>query len=76
MFYEAAAMIVQEVARILSGYVEEYHKGEFQCEHDEIGEIEDLIDRVHRFEENQFADLKACQEWLRRVADFLPQLWD
>lgn len=76
MFYDAASQIVQQTAIVLAGYVAEYHAGSFHCVHEEIGEVEDLLDRYKKLKADGFSELLDCQAWLRRVADLLPRLWD
>jgi hypothetical protein len=76
MFYEAGALIIQQVTTILAGYVAEYHADMFACVHTEIGEIEDLINEAKRFEKDAYSDLDACQKWMEKVASYIPVLWD
>jgi hypothetical protein len=75
-FYDAASQIVTQAALVISGFVAEYHAGQFAGECNIIGELEDLLEQYGDFKADGFCDLDACQAWLRKVADFLPMLWD
>jgi hypothetical protein len=75
-FSEAGATVIVLTAQILKAHVDAFHDGRFAGEHEEIGEIEDLIDQAAKFQEERFVDLDACKVWLHKVADFVPILWD
>ena len=74
--YDAGAQIVAQVALVLAGYCAEAQTDAFACEHAELSEVADLLERAKRCKEDFYSDTEILQAWLADVAAILPQLWD
>ena len=78
MFGNAGSLIVQLVALVLYGFLNEAQKADdFECDHSEvIPRIQGLLMRYERLERDGFIFEDACQEWLLEVVDIFPELYD
>ena len=75
-FYDACSQIVAQTALVLAGYYAEAQTDAFACEHLELPQVADLLERAKMCKENGYCDTEILQEWLVDVAAILPELWD
>lgn len=80
-YADANSLIIKCTARVLQEYVAECRagdKGNFVHQHSfkEINQIDGLLREFKEMELNKFRETSKMQNWLVKVSDMLPMLWD